>query len=448
MAKLATEDHNIVLTVLNGDEKGRILITDRSPQILGRGEDADIQLSAGDEKMRRRHVVLKRSSGSWELSEIPPCKNTPKINGVPQTRYALANDDLVQLGSTLLKVSLGTEAFRAFRCAHCGEDMSKIANTDGRAMELIGAAVYVCQEHLEKSADLDGRSIGGRRQGSSQDVEYELCSILGEGGAGVVYRVYDRATARVLALKLLRDLKSVEQIRRFHLEMQELKELRHTNVIRFVDDGVDENRAPFLVTEYAPDGSLAGLASPWAFHLPIHLAFDIFLDVLDGLKFVHGRSDIHRDIKPQNILMRMAGDSPNSLKYTPKIADFGLIKKLHGVRITRPNDASGTIGFMAPEQVVNFSGLDKRADVYSLGATLYFVLTGNYPIDLPGDDQQAEQLRCVLHSERIPIRRRVPKIPARLAAVVDQACQREVSRRFRDAEEFQQALRDAKQQPN
>jgi len=232
--------------------------------------------------------------------------------------------------------------------------------------------------------------------------------------------------------------------------MLALKELRHTNIIRFVDWGTDAEGFPFLVTEYAPGGNLAELASKWNFRLPPRLARDLLVAVLDGLRFVHngdlasGRKPlVHRDIKPQNILLRMTGDNPTSLQYAPKIADFGLVKIMHGVPITRPNDASGTIGYVAPEQVVNMRGVDARADIYSIGATLYTLLCGSLPLDLPGDDNQTEQLRCVLHEDRVPIGRRAPDLPVRLAAAVDQACQRDVALRYRSAEEFQQALNEA-----
>ena len=432
---------NILLTILNGDEKGRIVIAGPdSPVVLGRGEDAHIKLSARDQLVRRKHACLRRNSTGWELAEIPPSKNTPLVNGVRQHCCALADGDVVQLGETSMRVSLVNRTARLFRCAVCNVDVSSVANSDGRALELADAAVFACHDHVAKSAGLADKSIG----------KYELCSLLGQGGAGMVFRVYDRATARLLALKRLTDLKSIERVRRFDAEMLALKELRHTNIIRFVDWGTDAEGFPFLVTEYAPGGNLAELASKWNFRLPPRLARDLLVAVLDGLRFVHngdlasGRKPlVHRDIKPQNILLRMTGDNPTSLQYAPKIADFGLVKIMHGVPITRPNDASGTIGYVAPEQVLNMRGVDARADIYSIGATLYTLLCGSLPLDLPGDDNQTEQLRCVLHEDRVPIGRRAPDLPVRLAAAVDQACQRDVALRYRSAEEFQQALNEA-----
>src|ERR1035437_4296650 len=116
---------------------------------------------------------------------------------------------------------------------------------------------------------------------------------------------------------------------------------------------------------------------------------------------------------------------------------------MHGVPITKPNDASGTIGYVAPEQVVNMRGVDVRADIYSIGATLYALLCGSLPLDLPGDDNQTEQLRCVVHEDRIPIRRRARDVPTRRAVGVVGACERDFTRRYASAEDFQQALNEA-----
>ena len=425
---------NILLTILNGDEKGRIVLAGpKSPVIIGRGEDAQIKLSPRDQSIRRKHAYLRCDSSGWELSEIPPSKNTPLVNGVPQACSALKNGDVIQLGATRIRVSVVSRQIQQFCCIVCKEDVSNLANSDGRALELADAAVYVCDEHVVKSAELVGQSIG----------RYELCSLLGQGGAGVVFRVYDRSTARLLALKRLTDLKSVEQIRRFDAEMLALKELRHTNIIRFVDWGTDADGLPFLVTEYAPEGNLGDLASKWGFRLPPRLARDLLVAVLDGLRFVHDSNRIHRDIKPQNILLRVAIDGQPSPHYIPKIADFGLVKILDGVPITRPNEAAGTIGYVAPEQIINMRGVDARADIYSTGTTFYVLLCGSLPLELPGGDNQPEQRRRVLHDDRIPIRRQAPDVPARLAVALDRACQREFTLRFVSADEFQRALNEA-----
>ncbi len=418
----------IVLTVLSGEEKGRIiLLTAPLPQVVGRGEDADVKLCPDDRCMSRRHVRIEHFADEWRISAVGDSSNPPLVNKNPIDHCPLADGDIIQLGRTRLKVSLGGRAPGSLRCFHCGKDVTALANTDGRALELAPAIVYACPKHIDSSSV--SQSIG----------KYEVCSVLGQGGAGVVYKVYDRATARVLALKRIIDLQSIDKVRRFDREMAEMKSIRHTNIIRFVESGVDEEGVPYLVTEFAPDGSLADFAAGKSYRVPPSIAVELFTAVLDGMKFLHALDDIHRDIKPHNILLRRLG---SATQYVPKIADLGLLKKLHGIRITRPNDASGTLGFMPPEQVVNFSGLDVRADIYALGASLYFILTGSFPVDLAGDE--AEQLRCVLHADRIPVRRRGAELPARLSVIIDKACRKEPERRFQTADEFQNALAEVR----
>src|ERR1035437_3950825 len=100
-------NQNILLTILNGDEKGRIVIAGPdSPVVLGRGEDAQVKLSACDQLIRRKHACLRHYSTGWELAEIPPPKNTPLVNGIPQHCCFLADGDVVQIGETSMAISL------------------------------------------------------------------------------------------------------------------------------------------------------------------------------------------------------------------------------------------------------------------------------------------------------------------------------------------------------
>ena len=430
---MGLQGKQIALTVISGDEKGRIVLCDpKSRLIIGRGEDADVQLSPSDPSVSRKHVCLEFTPAGWEVRELSPVTNRLRINGASRAHSILTHGDVLELGGTRLAVALDAgRAGSSHGCAQCGVDLTAFANSDGRALELDEAAVYMCAAHVVKTPELIDKTVG----------PYELCSCLGKGGAGIVFQVYERKTARLLAVKRLGELRAIEQVRRFDLEMSELQDMRHQNVIRFVDSGVDDSGVPYLVTEYAPDGDLAQLASQWRQDVPLPVIVTMFSAILDGLKFIHSRADIHRDIKPQNILLRSIGDARSrSVRYIPKLADFGLVKRLRGIRITRPNDASGTLGYMPPEQGADFSGEDRRADVYALGATLYFVLTGTVPIDLPPDSDDTERLRRVMHSNRVPVRKRNHNVHHSLANVVDKACQKEAKLRFQDAAEFQWAL--------
>src|SRR5579862_7857101 len=186
----------IVLTVLSGEEKGRIIVLSaQSPQVVGRGENADVKLSPDDPCISRRHIQIERCAGGWRMSAIGGSANRPLVNGRAIDECVLTDGDVIQLGDTRLKVALDGRAPRNLRCFHCGEDVSAFANSDGRTSELTDAAVYACPKHVLRSSNSASQSIG----------KYEICSVLGQGGAGIVYKVYDRATARVLALKRILD---------------------------------------------------------------------------------------------------------------------------------------------------------------------------------------------------------------------------------------------------
>jgi serine/threonine protein kinase len=420
----------IILAVLNGAERGRIIVLDgSSPAVLGRGEDADVQLSPADEHMGRRQALLAPSGGEWSLAHIPAATNPTRVNGVPGDHFVLADGDKVHLGDTQLNVRLHIGHASALRCdrSGCGADLSLLANRDHRVLELMDVATYLCPAHVKGEAG--GRAVG----------HYRLCDILGSGGAGIVHRAIDERTGRVVALKQLLDT-NVEQVRRFDQEIRKLRELRHANIVRFIDCGSDDKSHPYLVTEFAPQGNLNQLFQQCQSRVSIDLAVDIAIQALDGLRFLHSRRIFHRDLKPENVILRNATAPSGGRNYLAKIADLGLLRELDGIRLTRPDDAAGSLSFMPPQQLGRFSSLVADADTYSLGATLYFLVSGHAPIDLPEGAGRGECLRIVSVADRAPIRSRVPSLPVALAAVIDRACAKESPKRFQTAEEFQNAL--------
>jgi serine/threonine-protein kinase len=354
------------------------------------------------------------------------------INNLPQPNALLKDGDVVQLGATRIRFDIMPGAVDNC-CCQCGCDLSGLVDRDGRALDFIGTAYHICERHIEINSI---ETIG----------KYALCGLIGEGAEGRVYRAFDKSTARLFALKRLRDRESKEMLARLQIQLEQLKPLRHVNIIRYVEDGVDDVGVPYLVTEYTPDGSLEGFSRNWGGQIPVDLAVEIFAAVLDGLKYIHSKGLFHRDLKPHNILLRAKKDQLIGIRHIPKITDFGLLKKIGAATITRPGVAYGTLAFTAPEQMTSFRDARERADIYSLGASLYFVLTGRLPIDLPADDESVALIRSAIEDERIPILLRNPasqSIPPRLAAVIDRACNRNPALRFESAEAFQEALYSA-----
>ncbi|WP_293154327.1 MULTISPECIES: serine/threonine-protein kinase [unclassified Microcoleus] len=198
----------------------------------------------------------------------------------------------------------------------------------------------------------------------------KLLSKLGEGGMGEVHLAYDPSRAAQFAVKKLHPhlLRNKDKVR-FRREIDNLRMLEHPNIVRIIDFSEDSN-APGYMMEYCPDGSIAGVVSQTC-HSSEH-ALEIYWQIARGLKFAHNSPGmiIHRDIKPGNILLGADGNA--------KISDFGLSVAMESedVRVTTSNWNSPF--FSPPEQYRDFASVDRRGDIYSLGATLYYLLTGEY----------------------------------------------------------------------
>jgi serine/threonine protein kinase len=429
------------------------------------------------------------------------------VNGKPVVECEIADGDILELGYTQFKVSIikqvaprmwrcGTygqsiellpgepapeicpacvekqrqaaqraQTAKPVHCSSCRTDLTKQANSDGRAEELQDVAVYACEQHIPPGDMFAGAMVG----------DYEIRRLLGEGGMGAVYLVYHRRTARVLALKQMKDLTDALLIKRFDREMRLLQGLVHQNVVRYIDMGIDGKGAPYLVTEYVPHGSLADEVAAQGGRLRHDLAVNLIGEVLNGLDYIHGQSKpiLHRDIKPQNILLhRMAATGAPGF-FTPKLADFGLAvsyARAGGTRLTKTGTKLGTLMFMPPEQIRDAGTVRESADTYAVGVTLYYLLTGQYSFNFPtpgeilefqkkmkgGGKKPQEMLQALMQLKRIlhpfqiilseeptPIQKRDPAIPRKLAAVVDKAVRKDAQERFQSAAEFRGALQQA-----
>ncbi len=267
-------------------------------------------------------------------------------------------------------------------------------------------------------------------------LHYDILDELGSGSMGIVYRAKCRRTDREVALKLISPATRLDDraLKTFVREGQVLRRLDHKRIVRFMETGVF-NRRLFLAMEYVPAIDLEATLGKLKLPERVRVACGVMRQVLDGLAHAHELNMIHRDVKPKNLLV-----SRSDGKLHVKLADFGLAKNYMDAglsQISGENEIKGTLNFMAPEQVINCRHSKPQADLFSAGATLYSLITGETIYDL---SDRRTPLAAVLNGGPVPIESRVEVDPA-LAAVVGKSLATEVADRYQSANEMRAALR-------
>jgi len=259
---------------------------------------------------------------------------------------------------------------------------------------------------------------------------YELEELVGTGGMSTVFRAHDRQLERRVAIKILHEhyAGDPEYLERFRREARAVAQLSHPNIVTVIDRGDDEGRQ-YIVFEHVEGENLKELVQREG-SLPVRQALELALAVADGLAFAHDHGLVHRDVKPQNVLLSNEGEV--------KVTDFGIARSLHvehGVTLT--GTVLGTGEYLAPEQAGG-KPVSPATDVYSLGVVLWELLAGDVPF--VGENFVAVALRHV--NEPPPsLRDRRPDVSPRLEAAVDRALAKDPARRFSSMAAFAKELR-------
>ncbi len=267
--------------------------------------------------------------------------------------------------------------------------------------------------------------------GAVIDQKYRLGRLLGEGGMGAVYEAEDLRNGSVVAVKLLRGtLSDPAALQRFEREARALYELRHESLVRVLDYAAHPSHA-YFVMELAPGVNLGELVAIEGALRPERVA-RVALAVLGALGAAHARGIIHRDVKPQNIqVSAVAGGD------VVRLLDFGLAKDLgSGHALTQEGMVVGTMQYMAPEQAKGLA-VDSRADVYAVGACMYYALTGRRPFE---GQNGLPLYRAVLSEAPKSLASIRSDLSPMLIAIVERALAKDPSQRFRSAEDLSRAL--------
>ncbi|WP_323708032.1 Stk1 family PASTA domain-containing Ser/Thr kinase [Mammaliicoccus sciuri] len=260
-----------------------------------------------------------------------------------------------------------------------------------------------------------GRIIAGR---------YEFVKYLGGGGMSNVYLAKDKILNRDVAVKVINipPYEKEKAVERFEREVQNTTILSHSNVVNVLDVEEDDN-CYYLVMEYIEGPTLKEYLCKEG-KLSADEAVEMTLQILKGIAHAHHHRIIHRDIKPQNILMTKNG--------TLKILDFGIARALSETALTETNHVMGSVQYLSPEQAKGQS-TDESSDIYSIGIVLYELLTGHPPFN--GETPVSVAIKHI--QEELPsIRKERPSIPQSIENVIMKATRKEKSQRYRDTNEM------------
>lgn len=453
----------------------RFLFEEHDTFVVGREPGCHIELP-NDPAVSRHHFLLEVHPPCACLRDLGSLNGTfvngqrvagerSDCDGSGLTQNAgvfLADGDTIRVGETEIQVRLLAV------CSRCGASVSGAAVPPGHIETTVEltcrdclaqdaarpAATQTADEGMPERPEASADTITGTRAVNSLTRQYKarlsalaerappeldgftVKSRLGRGACGEVYLAKRLCDGLKVAIKTMvpqaRVGAAVKQ--RFLQEARYLGEFQHRNIVRILDSSATEDEFLFVM-EFCDGGSVRQLVEKSGGRTPVSEAVDIMLQALAGLAFVHQHGVVHRDFKPDNLLLTNAGGTRCA-----KVADLGLAKSferagLSGMTVT--GTCCGTFPFMPREQLTNFKYVKPTTDVWSAGATLYYMLTGECPRTMAkGEDP----MMVVLSRHAVPVRERNGDIPEDLAAVVDRSLVTDPAERFADASAMRQAL--------
>jgi hypothetical protein len=420
---------SVILRVIGGPGQGEEHVYDTHDTVVVGRQGAHLSFP-DDTYLSRSHFLLEFDPPRCLLRDLGSLNGT-LVNGKSVNETLLQDGDIIKAGESEFTIQIDSTLSRSLE-VHCLRCQVALAPP-----EVLGAARpdesrldWVCPDCQEKARAFPSPPNG-----------FWIERRLGGGGMGEVYLARRDQDRRPIAIKMLIPSGAAGERAKlyFRRELEVLRNLRHPNIVRF--GRMIEHDGQFqLIMEYVP-----GLnAWEWVSRvapkpLSVETASWIGVQLLAGLAHAHAKGYVHRDIKPSNLLV--AGVPPYP---TVKLSDFGLAKSFRDnagfTGLTHQGDIGGSIGFISPDHIREFSELKEPADLYSTGTTLYYLLTGNYPF-LGFKPNEPTAITMILEHPVVPLRAHRPDIPEAFERVIKKSLEKKPRDRWRSAEQMADALR-------
>jgi serine/threonine protein kinase len=455
----------VILRVTQGALEGEsYAFTERATCIIGRANDCNIKLPDDKyhETVSRYHCMLEispptirvRDFGSRNGTYVNGNKIGQRKSGLPveqaitdtSPEYELNNGDEIKVGQTIFSIDTGSTDISA--------DRTIISPQEEKTTHSHFPDTSEVNEQIHVFPELEGIS------------DFTAIKELGRGGMGAVFLTRNNQTGEEVALKVMLPQVAVNDFARkmFLRETRNTQVLKHPNVVRLLSSQ-SHGDIFYFTMEYCNRGSLNDLLKQSGGRLSVDMAIPLMLQALEGLQYAHtveipsteqeaevsvemylkegekqktSKGLVHRDLKPANIYLH-----EESGKLIAKVGDFGLAKAFDTSGLSGQTLTGGVGGspiFMPRQQILNFKYSKPEVDVWAMMATFYKSLTGTYPRDFP---RNQDPWLTALKNAPVPIRKRNPDIPQKLAEVIDEALIDEPELRFQSAEQLSKAIKSA-----
>ena len=421
---------SVILRVTAGPRRGEEFVFEKHTTfVVGRWSQAHFSVP-DDGFLSRNHFMVEVDPPRCLLKDLGSTNGT-KVNGTRVAQKALHDGDVISAGRTSFAVHVEATWSEIPRilCARCRQTPAPVE---------VVADARPGEEHLSWVCDTCAQHA---RRYPTPPPGYWIESRIGGGGMGEVYLIRRESDRHPFALKMMIPTVAAGDRAKlyFRRELEVLKNLRHPNIVAFHEMYEDAGQFQ-LVMEYV-DGRNA---KEWVDALrpeplSIRTAAWIGVQLLSALEHAHGRGYVHRDIKPSNLLVKGSPPWP-----TVKLSDFGLAKSFRDnagfTGLTHQGDIGGSVGFNSPDHIRDFAEVKEPADIYSAGATLYYLLTGNYPF-LGFDPNKSNAYTMILENPAVPLRVHRPDTPEGFDKAIRKALEKQPKDRWKSARAMAEALR-------
>jgi hypothetical protein len=411
------------LRIVRGSRAGEsISLDDGQSIILGRGTDASYRIN--DPSISRRHSQIANQPPHGMLIADLGSSNGTYVNGqrLGPGWAQLNPGDQVILGQNEIRVigQMNQAAPQQYVCSNCQRPITpqEIQSNQYR-MDTNGR--MVCNACLQQY-DFDPNLIDG----------FLIDKKLGQGAFGSVYKAVEAQTNRVVALKTIRPqlVSSEKDVQRFLREADTGSKLVHPNITQIFSAGECRGNY-FIAMEYVEGREVSHLIKEYG-RLDVGYSMRVIIQIANALQHAFERKIVHRDIKPENIMVSHQG--------VAKLVDFGLAKSFTDAGqsgLTAPGEGMGTLAYMPPEQLDNALNADQRSDIYSLGATLYHMLSGQRPFE---EKTTRSFIKKILNAMPESICRVNPAVPAELDDILNRAMSKKPEDRYQQPAEMEREL--------